>query len=195
MEETEEGKEIMSRKRNMGKAIKESETVNMVHIYSVKDYFNTVVKELGNGKPRMEDLDRVKALLLHSFQQELYGQIVFKLGPEAAEMKPDDLADLDGIQSILQQTFRKWRRLCILCSERGLGNWLRLEDLQDALSEGPKEVILPNPEEDMTERLDEVLPPGEKPVYLEKEDAEDLKTVSTMGAENDASKEPAAEPV
>ena len=144
----------------------------MVQIRSVKHYFNEFIVKGLKGKTNIQEVDLIdiKAKILHAFQQELYGQIIFKLGPEAAEMKPDDLAEMDGIQNILQQTFRKWRRLCILCSEHGLGNFFRLEDLQDALKDGPgSSVTVPDLEEDVTEKLDEILPPGEEPVYLEKD--------------------------
>lgn len=147
----------------------------MVQIRSVKQYFNEFIVTGLKGKTKVQEVDLIdiKAKILKAFQQELFGQIVFKLGPEAAEMKPDDLADMDGVQNILQQTFRKWRRLCILCSEHGLGSFFRLEDLQDALKDGPgSTVTVPDLEEDVTDKLDEVLPPGEEPVYLEKEDNE-----------------------
>ena len=139
----------------------------MVTVRSVKQYFNEFIAKPFDGK-QLKDADIIdaKAKILKAFQQELYGQIVFKLGPEAAEMKPDDLADLSGVQGILQQTFRKWRRLCILCSEQGFGNYFQLEDLQDALKDGPTTVVTPDLEEDVTDKLDEILPPGEKPVIL-----------------------------
>lgn len=146
--------------------------VEMVQIRSVKNYFNEFIVNGLKGKTSVQEVDLIdiKAKLLKAFQQELYGQIVFKLGPEAADMKPDDLADMEGIQNILQQTFRKWRRLCILCSEHGLGNFFHLEDLQDALKDGPgSAVVVPGLEEDVTDKLEEILPPDEKPVYLEKE--------------------------
>ena len=147
-------------------------SAEMVTIRSVKNYFNEFIVDGLKGKTKVQEVDLIdiKAKILQAFQQELYGQIVFKLGPEAAEMKPDDLADMDGIQNILQQTFRKWRRLCILCSEHGLGNFFRLEDLQDVLKDGPNTVKVPDLEEDVTDKLDEILPPGEEPVYLEKEE-------------------------
>lgn len=139
----------------------------MVQIRSVKNYFNEFIVKGLEGKTKVQEVDLIdiKAKILKAFQQELYGQIIFKLGPEAAEMKPDDLADLEGVQNILQQTFRKWRRLCILCSEHGLGSFFQLEDLQDAIKDGPTAV--PDiEEEDVTDKLDEILPPGEEPVYL-----------------------------
>lgn len=154
----------------------------MVQIRSVKQYFNDFIAgPINRNELNSESgLIDVKAKLLKAFQQELYGQIVFKLGPEAAEMKPDDLADLSGIQNILQQTFRKWRRLCILCSENGLGNYFQLEDLQDALKDGPNaNVTVPDLEEDVTDKLDEILPPGEKPVYLEQNEAKDNENPKT----------------
>jgi hypothetical protein len=147
---------------------KPEKAVDMVVIHSVKEYFNMIAKEL-SALPKIQEVDliKVKAKIIRLFQQELYGQIIFKFGPEAAEMKPDDLADMEGIQNILQQTFRKWRRLCILLSEHGLGNFFRLEDLKEALKDGPNaDVKVPDIEEDVTDKLDEILPPGEKPVIM-----------------------------
>ena len=129
----------------------------MLPIRSVKHYFNEFIVEGLKDKKSIQEIDLidVKAKILKAFQQELYGQIIFKLGPAAADMKPDDLANLDGIQNILQQTFRKWRRLCILCSEKGLDNFFQLEDLQEALKDGPNTTVtVPDLEEDVTDKLD-----------------------------------------
>ena len=169
---------------------KPEKTVDMVVIHSVKEYFNMIAKEL-NALPKIQEVDliNIKAKIIRLFQQELYGQIIFKFGPEAAEMKPDDLADLEGIQNILQQTFRKWRRLCILLSEHGLGNFFRLDDLKEALKDGPNaDVNVPDLEEDVTDKLDEILPPGEKPVIMkENEDGsiEPVEESSDGTVEND----------
>ena len=141
----------------------------MLTIRSVKQYFNEFIVGGLKDKTNIQEIDliNIKAQVLKAFQQELFGQIVFKYGPEAAEMSPDELSDMQGIQNILQQTFRKWRRFCILCSEKGLGNFFQLEDLQDALKDGPNtNVNVPDLEEDVTDKLDEILPEGEKPVYL-----------------------------
>ena len=169
---------------------KPEKTVDMVVIHSVKEYFNMIAKEL-NALPKIQEVDliNIKAKIIRLFQQELYGQIIFKFGPEAAEMKPDDLADLEGIQNILQQTFRKWRRLCILLSEHGLGNFFRLDHLKEALKDGPNaDVNVPDLEEDVTDKLDEILPPGEKPVIMkENEDGsiEPVEESSDGTVEND----------
>lgn len=141
----------------------------MLQIPSVKHYFNQYIYEPLKDKKNIQEIDLIdiKAKLLKAFQQELYGQIVFKLGDKAKDMDPDELANIDGIQNILQQTFRKWRRLCIICSERGLGNYFQLEDLQEALKDGPNtNVTVPDMDEDVTDKLDEVLPEGQEPVYL-----------------------------
>lgn len=145
----------------------------MLPIRSVKHYFNEFVVESLKNKTNIQEVDliEIKAKVLKAFQQELYGQIIFKFGPEAAEMSPDDLADMEGIQNILQQTFRKWRRLCILCSEHGLGSFFQLHDLQDVLKDGPKaDVTVPDSEEDVTDKLNDILPEGEEPVYLNEAD-------------------------
>jgi len=165
----------------------------MLPIRSVKHYYNEFIVEELKDVSKVEEIDliRIKTKLLKAFQQELYGQIVFKLGEKAADMAPDELASLDGIQNILQQTFRKWRRLCILCSEKGLGNYFRLEDLQDALKDGPNtNITVPDPEEDVTDKLDEILPPGEDPVYLNEEAAiEEPANETAEQAEEDISDE------
>ena len=138
-----------------------------VAIRSVKQYFNEFISQPFNGqKLRDADIIDAKAKILKAFQQELYGRIILKLGPEAAEMKPDDLADIDSVKTILQDVFRRWRRLCILCSEQGFGNYFHLEDLKEALKDGPTTVSTPDVEEDVTDKLDDILPPGEKPVIL-----------------------------
>lgn len=142
----------------------------MVQVPSVKQYFNTYIVEGLKGKDKVQELDllKIKAQVLDAFRKELFGQIVFKLGPEAATMSRDELAKVEKVHNILVQTFRKWKRLCILCSEHGLGNYFQLEDLQRVLEEDepdPKEVItLPDdPGVDVTE---EVAMMAEKPVIL-----------------------------
>ena len=118
----------------------------MVQVPSVKQYFNTYIVEGLKGKDKVQEMDllKIKAQVLDAFRKELFGQIVFKLGPEAATMSRDELAKIDKVHNILVQTFRKWKRLCILCSEHGLGNYFQLEDLQKVLEEDepdPKEVV------------------------------------------------------
>ena len=141
----------------------------MVQIRSVKQYFNDfVVKGLeGKEKVNQVDLIPIKNAILDAFRKEIFGQIIFKLGPEAATMSKDEMANIDFVNNILVQTFRKWRRLCILCSEYGLGGFFQLEDLQHALDdeseieEDPEEVVeIPDIEEDVTDQLEE------EPVYL-----------------------------
>lgn len=140
----------------------------MVQVPSVKQYFNTYIVEGLKGKNKIQEVDllKIKTQVLDAFRKELFGQIVFKLGPEAATMSRDELAKVDKVHNILVQTFRKWKRLCILCSENGLGNYFQLEDLQKVLEEDepdPEEVItLPDSEEDVTGELVN----GEPPVIL-----------------------------
>lgn len=153
----------------------------MVQVPSVKQYFNTYIVEPLKDKKNIQELDllKVKAQVLDAFKKELFGQIVFKLGPEAATMSRDELAKIDAIHNILVQTFRKWKRLCILCSEQGLGNYFQLEDLQRVLEEeepDPEEVVELPPENQNATVVD--IPPdvgmdvtgelvnGEKPVIL-----------------------------
>ena len=110
----------------------------MLPIRSVKQYFNEFIAEPANQNGGVvwlnKNRDQIRANILEAFRKELFGQVVFKLGPEAASMSRDQLASMDGIQNILEQTFRKWRRLCILCSEFGV-SFISLEDLRDALTE------------------------------------------------------------
>ena len=109
----------------------------IVTIRSVKQYFNEFIvqpaKEHGINWLR-NNYETVKKQILDTFRKEIFGQVVFKLGPEAATISRDQLAQMDGIQNILEQSFRKWRRLCILCSEYGV-TFLGLEDLRDALED------------------------------------------------------------
>ena len=104
----------------------------IVRIRSVKNYWNEfIVNGLGKGEKR----NVVKSQLLDEFRKEIFGQVVFKLGPEAANMTRDEIAGLDGIQNILHNSFRKWRRLCILCADHNIRGFISLEDLKDALLE------------------------------------------------------------
>ena len=158
----------------------------MVQIRSVKQYFNDfIVKGLeGVQNIREHDMIRIKTQMLDAFQKEIFGQITFKLGPEAASMARDDLAKLDTVQNILVQSFRKWRRICILCSEHGLGNYFQLEDLRRVLEEkepDPIEVITPEDEGvDVTEDIS-----GEDVVYLEKSSAKIDNNAKSHRAERD----------
>lgn len=142
----------------------------MVQIRTVKQYFKDFVVDGLKDKTKITDLDLydIKQKMLKEFQKEIFGQVVFKLGPEAATMTRDQLASMDGIHNILVQSFRKWRRLCILCTEKGLGNYFQLEDLQKALEENepdPENVVtVPDTEEDVTEQVKD-----QDIVYLEKE--------------------------
>lgn len=148
----------------------------MIQIRSVKQFLKDFIVDPAekNGNDWLiKHLDLVKSNLLNAFRKEVFEQIVDKLGPETLSMELDDLAKVPGIDNILQQSFRKWRRLCIICSEQGLGQFLGLEDLKDELMKGPEgtldghgEVVLPNPGEDVTDRMSEILPDGQEPVYL-----------------------------
>ena len=145
---------------------------DMVQIRSVKQYFNDYIVAPLKDKQSVNELDliQVKNQILDALRKEIFGQIVFKLGPEVKTMSRDDLAKLDVVNNILVQTARKWRRICILCSEHGLGNYFQLEDLRKVLDEteaDPEEVVIPEDNgTDVTEELEET------PVYLEKENAE-----------------------
>ena len=134
----------------------------MVQIRTVKQYFNEYIVENLKGKTKVSEVDLIpiRQQVLDAFRREVFGQIVFKLGPEAATMSKDDLAKIDFIHNILVAAFRKWKRFCILCGEYGLGSFFQLEDLQRILEEDepdPEEVVtLPDdPGEDVTDQLTE----------------------------------------
>lgn len=149
----------------------------MLPIRSVKQYFNEFIVKGLEGKQKVDQVDLIpiKSAILKAFKEEVFGQIYFKLGDEAKTASKDDLAKMDFVNNILTQTFRKWRRLCILCGEYGLGSFFQLEDLQNILDEDntieedPEEVVYPDAEEDVTDQLEEILPPGEEPVYFEQD--------------------------
>lgn len=150
----------------------------MLPIRSVKQYFNDFIVKGLEGKQKVDQVDLIpiKTAILKAFKEEVFGQIYFKLGDEAKTMSKDDLAKMDFVNNVLTQTFRKWRRFCILCGEYGLGSFFQLEDLQNILDEDstveddPEEVVYPDVEEDVTDQLEEILPPGEEPVYLNEQD-------------------------
>ena len=103
-----------------------------VEVPSIKQLFNRFIAEpiQKNGVTWFNtNKAEVKANLLEEFRKEIFGQIIFKLGPEAATMNRDDLANLDGVHNILKESFRRWRRLCILCGESGIP-FISLEDLE-----------------------------------------------------------------
>ena len=139
-----------------------SQTANesLIRIRSVKQYSNDfLVPELKeNSNIRPDDLLRIKQQMLDAFRREIFEQIADKIGPEAATMSRDDLAGLEKVNNILTQSFRKWRRICILCSEWGFGNYFQLSDLKTVLDD-PDEatdqlLTIPADEgEDVTEEL------------------------------------------
>lgn len=127
---------------------------DMVQIRSVKHYFNEFVVEGLKGKTNIQEIDLIgiKQKILTAFKNEIFGQIRFKYGDKAKDMSMDDIASLDGIHNILEQAFRKWRRLCMLCSEHGLGNFFQLEDLKTVLEDNT--TIVADPEEvDVTDEI------------------------------------------
>ena len=127
----------------------------IVKIRSVKQFFNEFIAEptQKNGVDWLKfHQSEVKAQLLDAFRKEIFGQVVFKLGPQAKSLTRDELAGMDGIQNILQQSFRKWRRLCILCGEMGIP-FIALEDLEVALKEDDSDVEETSEEADPSETV------------------------------------------
>lgn len=146
---------------------------DFIQIRSVKQYFNDFLVE-GLKKRKnvtQSDVLMIKHQMLDAFRKEIFEQITDKIGVEAQNMSRDDLAVMEPVQNILKNSFRKWRRLCILCSEHGLGGLFNLEDLRQVLDDDekdPHEIIYgEDPGEDVTDKIAEVLPNGEAPVYLE----------------------------
>lgn len=146
---------------------------DFIQIRSVKQYFNDFLVE-GLKKRKnvtQSDVLMIKHQMLDAFRKEIFEQITDKIGIEAQNMSRDDLAVMEPVQNILKNSFRKWRRLCILCSEHGLGGLFNLEDLRQVLDDDekdPHEIIYgEDPGEDVTDKIAEVLPDGEAPVYLE----------------------------
>lgn len=107
----------------------------MIQIRSVKQYFNEFIYENRNDLQQALRRAQIKMQLLDAFRKEIFGQITMKLGQDATNISREELANLGFVSNILTNGFRKWRRLCILCSEAGLGNWLSLEDLRQILEE------------------------------------------------------------
>lgn len=107
----------------------------MVAIRSVKQYFNDYVYANRSDIQYPIKRAKIKMQLLDAFRKEIFGQITMKLGQDATNISREELANLGFVSNILTNGFRKWRRLCILCSEAGLGNWLSLEDLRQILEE------------------------------------------------------------
>lgn len=107
----------------------------MIQIRSVKQYFNEFIYENRDDLQQALRRAQIKMQLLDAFRKEIFGQITMKLGQDATNISREELANLDFVSNILTNGFRKWRRLCILCSEAGLGNWLSLEDLRQILEE------------------------------------------------------------
>ena len=151
---------------------------DFIQIRSVKQYFNDFIVEglKNNQNISQSDILMIKNQILDAFRKEIFEQIAFKLGPEAANKNRDELAALDTVQNILKNEFRKWKRLCIVCSEHGMGGLFNLEDLRRVLDEqedDPQEIVYgDDPGEDVTEKMAEVLPEGEQPVYLDEETRE-----------------------
>lgn len=109
----------------------------MVTVRSVKNYFNEFIAapvQKGGVEWLRHNHLMVKEQLIEAFRKEIFGQIVFKLGPQAATISPDELTNREEIRNILQQAFRKWRRLCMLCGDMGL-HFLGVEDLEKVMEE------------------------------------------------------------
>lgn len=141
----------------MSKKDTKIESVAMVQTPSVKYYFNHYIVEGLKGKEKIQEIDLIdiKQKLLKAFKNEIFGQVIFKFGKQCEGISTEDLAKMEGVQNILTQAFRKWRRLCILCSEAGLGSFFQLEDLKSILEDQGTVVISDHEEIDVTGQVPE----------------------------------------
>ena len=142
----------------------------MIQIRSVKQYFNDFLVEglKHNEHPTSADILMIKQQMLDAFRKEIFEQVYDKLGPDAENLTLDELGSMEKVQNILKNSFRKWKRLCIICSEHGLGGLFNLEDLRNVLEDktedDPTEIVYGEDEgEDVTDQLEET------PVYLNEE--------------------------
>ena len=129
----------------------------LIPIRSVKQYFREFAVE-GIGKGAKPEL--VKEQLLDAFQKEIFAQITLKyhdpaiLSKDAGEV---DDATREGVHNILENSFRKWRRLCelfaryretrMLIEPEDLSIYVNntLGNMENAVSEEEaKEVVLTN---------------------------------------------------
>ena len=88
-----------------------------VPIMSVKQYFKQYAVE---GIAKGADPNLVKKQLLDAFQKEIFGQITMKyhdayILSKGADEVPEDVRK--GVDAILQNSLRKWRRLCMMFGE------------------------------------------------------------------------------
>ena len=111
----------------------------MVQIRSVKQYFKEFIVEGLLNNPTGHQKELVRHQLLDTFRQEIFGQIAFKFGQEVSNKNKDEIAKLEWVQNILHNAFRKWRRLCILCADAGIRNFIQLEDLRKVLDDDEEE--------------------------------------------------------
>lgn len=110
----------------------------LIQIRSVKQYFKEFIEKNANELQSPVVKAQVKMQILDAFRREVFEQIADKIGPEAATMSRDELAKIETVHNILKNSFRKWRRLCMLSNECGLINWLCLEDLKKILEDDEK---------------------------------------------------------
>lgn len=129
---------------------------DMVPIRSVKQYIKEFIVE-GMGKNRAKP-DMVREQILDSFMKEVWGQIVFRYNdPTLLSRSAESVDDKtrEGIRHILDNTQRKYRRLCL------------------ELSKHPATYSLLNPDE-LMQRMKDVVTiqeqerenPGETPVDM-----------------------------
>lgn len=87
-------------------------------IMSVKGYFNKYgVEAIGRKK---ESKELVKAQILDDFKKEIFNQLAMHVGD--AQMLAKDISEVDSetkakVDNIINNSVRKWKRLCILFSQ------------------------------------------------------------------------------
>ena len=78
---------------------------NMITVRSVKHYFNEFIAQpvQEHGVEYIsKNRNMIRNQLTDAFRKEMFEQIIFKLGPEAATMSLDDLANQPNIGNILE---------------------------------------------------------------------------------------------
>lgn len=107
----------------------------MIPVRSVKHYVKEFIYDNKEKLNKPIERARIKRQMLDAFRREVFDQIACKLELRQDQMDRDKIATLEPVQNILKNEFRKWRRICMICNDAGLVNWLSLNDLKDILEE------------------------------------------------------------
>lgn len=108
-----------------------------IRIRSVKQYFQEFAVD-AIGK-KHADSGMIKEQLLDAFRREIFDQITAKYkDPELLAKDAEDTSPevREGVNNILKNSMRKWRRLCIVFSQyRETANLLFPDDLMKSMQE------------------------------------------------------------